>query len=543
MAQRMGTGDGSIQHSPIRDRGDAVAEQDVAHTAIERVAPTARRRSRRRSWWLLAVIVAGAAVAAWLLVNNDGAAETTLATTELRFEEVVVADLSEEESYDATLGSPAADPIRTQLSGTVTAVVPDGATVEEGDVLFAIDGAPVVLLYGEVPAYRDLLLAEETIPGLTNRISGTVTALSEPGIFEQGEIMYWVDAEPVVLLYGDVPAYRTMRDQRGTNMEGEDILQLEIALVDLGYDPDDTVTVDGEYTQKTEEMVERWQDDIGAASDGMIALGDVIFSPGPVEVLDFLVEPGDIVGSAEAVANLLDEADPLEGDDVLQLEAALIRLGFDSSGALVADGVWDEVTDEAVVAWQESVGAEADGIVDLGEVVFLPDPVRVLDQLAPVSTNVGVGTPILDISSADKLVTMNLPAADQGIIAAGDGVTVELPDGTEVTATVLEVASVASIGNNNNTVFEVTIALDDPLVAAGLDQAPVDVLIVTDSALGVMAVPVTALLVLAEGGYAVEVDTGGGGTRMVGVEPGFFSDGLVEVQSSGLQVGDRVVVP
>ena len=58
----------------------------------------------------------------------------------------------------------------------------------------------------------------------------------------------------------------------------------------------------------------------------------------------------------------------------------------------------------------------------------------------------------------------------------------------------------------------------------------------------VIAVPVAALLALAEGGYAVEVDAGGGATRLVAVEPGFFADGLVEV-SGGLEPGDRVVVP
>ena len=148
----------------------------------------------------------------------------------------------------------------------------------------------------------------------------------------------------------------------------------------------------------------------------------------------------------------------------------------------------------------------------------------------------------MEISSAEKLVTMNLPASDQGIVEAGDSVTVELPDGSGVGAVVIDVASIATVANNN-TVFEVTIALDNPAAAAGLDEAPVDVLIVTDSAPGVMAVPVTALLVLAEGGYAVEVDDGAGGTDYVGVEPGFFADGLVEVTASGLSIGDRVVVP
>jgi hypothetical protein len=91
--------------------------------------------------------------------------------------------------------------------------------------------------------------------------------------------------------------------------------------------------------------------------------------------------------------------------------------------------------------------------------------------------------------------------------------------------------------------FELLVALDDLGLVAGLDEAPVEVKVVTEAHAGVMAVPVTALLALAEGGYAVEVDNGDGTTRLVGVDPGLYADGLVEVSSTGLQPGDMVVVP
>ena len=85
--------------------------------------------------------------------------------------------------------------------------------------------------------------------------------------------------------------------------------------------------------------------------------------------------------------------------------------------------------------------------------------------------------------------------------------------------------------------------LDDPSLAGDLDEAPVEVLVVSDSVEGVMAVPVTALLALSEGGYAVEVGLADGSTALVAVEPGFFADGLVEVTSEQLQVGALVVIP
>jgi multidrug efflux pump subunit AcrA (membrane-fusion protein) len=150
---------------------------------------------------------------------------------------------------------------------------------------------------------------------------------------------------------------------------------------------------------------------------------------------------------------------------------------------------------------------------------------------------------VLAISSADKVVTFNLPAADQDIIAIGDAIVVELPDGRDVPGTVTDIATVATVSQDGNATFEVTIALDDPTVASGLDEAPVDIEIIADSVQNVVAVPVASLVALSEGGYAVEVDTGNGTTKLVAVDPGFYADSMVEVTSTELQPGDQVVIP
>ena len=94
-------------------------------------------------------------------------------------------------------------------------------------------------------------------------------------------------------------------------------------------------------------------------------------------------------------------------------------------------------------------------------------------------------------------------------------------------------------------VVEVRIDLADESLAAGIDEAPVDVDVASSTAEAVLAVPVEALLALAEGGYAVEVvasDGGEGSTRLVAVEVGTFADGLVEV-TGDVAPGDVVVVP
>ena len=161
---------------------------------------------------------------------------------------------------------------------------------------------------------------------------------------------------------------------------------------------------------------------------------------------------------------------------------------------------------------------ESDGIVNLGEVIFLEGAIRVAGLAAPQGSNVPTGGAVLQITGNDIVITALLPAADQELVSAGDVVTIELPDSTRTPGTVTDVASVAT-EVDNQTVFEVTIVLDDPTVAGELDEAPVEVDIVTDSARDVVAVPVTALLALREGGYAVEVDLGAGPRRSSPLSP------------------------
>jgi peptidoglycan hydrolase-like protein with peptidoglycan-binding domain len=221
-----------------------------------------------------------------------------------------------------------------------------------------------------------------------------------------------------------------------------------------------------------------------------------------------------------------------------------LALGYDTDGALVADGTYTQATTQAVLTFQSATGLEADGIVDLGEVVFLPGAVRITNQLVANGTGVGPGSAVLGISLSPKVVRIDLPADKQGLLVAGDAVIVEMPDLTEVPAAVLSVSQTATTSQSGPATFDVLIELDEPASAAGLDEAPVDVIVVSGSVEGVMAVPVSALVALLEGGYAVEIDSGGGLTQLVAVDAGFFGEnGMIEIISDELQSGDRVVVP
>jgi len=229
-----------------------------------------------------------------------------------------------------------------------------------------------------------------------------------------------------------------------------------------------------------------------------------------------------------------------EGADVAQLQASLIDLGF-ASGDLEI-GTFDDVTLEAVVAWQLSIGAQPDGVVNHGEIVFLPGSLRVGEVVASAGEIAMNGSPVVMTSASSTFVTVDLATTDQSLVDVGDLVDVGLPDEVDVQGTVTSIGTVAQTNQAGESFFEMVVTINDPEAAVGLDEAPVDVDIVSDSASNVLAVPVTALLALSEGGYAVEV-VDNGSTRLIGVETGLFADGLVEVTGDSLSAGDLVAVP
>jgi peptidoglycan hydrolase-like protein with peptidoglycan-binding domain len=476
--------------------------------------------------------------------GGDGTAAADDAATPPDTAEVVRTDLVEETEYDATLGRLAGDAVTAAREGTVTSAPEPGTTLGNGSVLYTVDGEPVVGLLGDTPAYRALTAYPEPV-SVAAPLDGVITWLPEVGTeISNGSVIMRIDGEPVIALVGDVPAYRDLRDLP-ENMTGDDVLQLERMLAEAGLAEAHDVTVDTEFTTQTANALEALQEYIGAAEDEALNVGEFVVLDAPTTVIDVPVDVGDRAGAGADPVLTLADGDRLTGPDVAQLNTALAELGYLDAEVLAGQAAdeFSAATDAALRAFQESVGMEADGALDLGELVFLSAPIRVAEVKAPAGTVINPGSEVLGVTGEEIVVSFDLPAEDQGSLATGDAATVELPDGTVVDGTVSAVATVASVADNAP-VFPVEIALDDAALAfvAGLDEAPVDVAFVSESAEGVTAVPVAALVALREGGYAVEVVAAGGTTRLVGVEAGFFADGLVEV-TGDVAPGDSVVVP
>ena len=119
----------------------------------------------------------------------------------------------------------------------------------------------------------------------------------------------------------------------------------------------------------------------------------------------------------------------------------------------------------------------------------------------------------------------------------------ELPDGTTVSGIVVVIGNVPFGGgvDGSDSYVEVEIRPEEPIDEVWIG-ASVDVAVTAELAADVLSVPVSALLALVEGGYAIEVPEGDG-TRLIGVETGMFADGFVEISGAGVTEGLEVVVP
>lgn len=239
-------------------------------------------------------------------------------------------------------------------------------------------------------------------------------------------------------------------------------------------------------------------------------------------------------------------AEGARGDDVRQLEENLVALGKATWAQVGRNDGFTAGTTAAVKRLQKALGVEESGRVEPGDVVFLPAKARIAAHRAVLGGRVADGTEIVEVSSTERVVTVQLAASKQGRVRAGDSVTVELPGGATTPGRVAAIARTAksevTSGGSTRTTVEVLITLDDPAASGDMDRAPVKVGITTARAEGVLTVPVTALVATAEGGYAVEVVRQGGGRELVAVEAGMFSDSADLVEVTGdVQPGDVVV--
>jgi hypothetical protein len=249
--------------------GGAVMMAGSTSTRTPEVDPSLeraqRRRPRRRRWLItIAVVAVVAAVAVTVVVRGPnpfarkhtshsgagsaGSVATSLATVTQR-------ELSSQTQVNATLG----------YAGSYTVTYQGG-------------GAPA---------------------GAGGGSSGTFTSLPTVGtLVRQGDVLYRVNNNPVVVLYGSTPAYRTLAEGAdASDVTGPDVAELNADLVALGYvSKSDVDSAWDQFNWATKDGIEKLQEHYGLDQTGSLGLGSVVFLPSAVRVTSVSASVGGPAG-------------------------------------------------------------------------------------------------------------------------------------------------------------------------------------------------------------------------------------------------------
>lgn len=393
-----------------------------------------------------------------------------------------------------------------------------------------------------------------------DRLGGTITWLPAAGaLIRPGRPLFAVDGEPVILMDGRVPAWRTLAAGMA---DGADVEQLERNLAALGYDPG---TVDESFTPATAAAVSRWQEALGLTRTGRVELGRVVFLRGERRVA-----------------------------------AVDATLGSAAGGGGNAPAAWDGGAHYAYASYETPTAATTPATTPTTPTTpsttpttpattpTTPRPTPSTPRTTPTPREGGgspsgggspaagggsgddgsggdggdgggsgsAATKVLTTTSTARVVTAKLDASEQQLARVGVHAVVTLPGGRRVGGRIVRVGTVASSSSDDEggaggaggdgggeTTLPLTIRLRSTRAAGRLDSAPVSVELARATRRDVLAVPVEALLARSGGGYAVRVRRASGADATVPVEPGLFADGYVELTGGDVRAGDRVEVP
>jgi hypothetical protein len=256
------------------------------------------------------------------------------------------------------------------------------ATVERGKL------SDMVSQYGTL-TYR--ARSDGSPYSVINRARGTYTKLPNSGdTVDCGDVLYRVNNNPVLLLCGSTPAYRSL--SKGAN--GPDVTELNANLVHLGYATQGRLDPSfSHFSSETASALEKLQAKLGEDQTGTLGLGDAVFLPQSVRIAKVTGELGGSARPGTQVAQTTSDTlevqvnlDPSQQDEVKKGDRARITLPGNTS----TTGKVDRLGRVAQVPAQQGPGQNANaGDATIPVYISLDDPAKAggLDR-APVQVEI-----------------------------------------------------------------------------------------------------------------------------------------------------------
>jgi hypothetical protein len=138
---------------------------------------------------------------------------------------------------------------------------------------------------------------------VVNQASGILTRLPPPGkVIAEGQVLYEVSGQPVVLLYGSTPAYRGLSEGTNSGMAGPDVRELNADLVAMGYASSSEIPAGSDvFSSWTTVGVEKLQSALGVSANGTLSLGEAVFLPGAARITSVSATLGASAPSGQAI--------------------------------------------------------------------------------------------------------------------------------------------------------------------------------------------------------------------------------------------------
>ena len=488
-------------------------------------------------------------------------------TLELTTVAIQKGDLAKKEEYNGTLRQTDSKVLNSPMSGVVTFIPKEGTIINFGEVLFAVDNKPVILVEGTTPFYRTLDLNSDAGPDVLQLEEALVFLGYAAENFVPDETFDETTSNMLNALYIDykieTKSEITPAEQVAINVKKTEVESIEEAISDGGT----TLAQVNDKKKKLDDAKEAAIEESAAWKAADTAIKDAeeslaLYRDETNPKTKEKIADGTLDASIEDLEQTIEEQKRIKA-----LEKGK-ESGIDATEALAIETA-QKAYDDTLESYDEGVDQAAElakAKEDLEELelsakseTFSPTnayasktPIIVGSYVNDVGSAVVLNSPLYNISSIGIEVVFQVDATDQETVSLGDSVEIELPTDERVPTVITFIDQVVT-QTQAGEFIEVTLEVLNPEEIEAYDQAPVKVFVTTEISENVLYVPVNALLALAEGGYALEIYDGaldngifegesGVDTSYIAVEIGVFTEGFVEVKGN-ISEGQLVVVP
>ena len=360
---------------------------------------------------------------------------------------------------------------------------------------------------------------------LTASADGVITWLPEPGtIIQPGEALYEVNGRPVFLLPGAVPLWRTLE----LGDEGPDVLALNEALRDL--DLLDESLVDDVFGRGASAAVGSLYTGAGYDAPTDSPEGEERLSTARDDLSSARSAAAPPPGTGNATEESADGATEGEVDGESDAGGSEDAVGGGGTGG---QEQVRQAEHRSAVASHEWIDAEDAVVLGVPSVRIGSLTLRVGDA---------AGGEVLTWTTDDVVATADVTDSQAAALVSGHTVEITLPSAETVSGRIMEVSAGGDESESEASPPQLVASIDGQDAVDSMVGSAVQIAVVADKVEGSLTMPVTALVALAEGGYAVERVTTEG-TELVPVDVQLVAEAQVAVSSSSLQEGDEVVIP